>query len=231
MNVPVKIGPRYHAQLIQGSDEWLQMRCGMLTASEMSLALTPTLKLANNDKLRAHVWEITAQRITNYVEPRYVGDKMLRGRDDEIEARRLYHKNYFPVTEVGFATNDDLGFTIGYSPDGLVGDDGLIEAKSRDQKFQVETIARNAVPQEHILQCQTGLFVTKRKWLDFLSYSGGLPMAVIRVEPVAEYQEAIREASIQFEQSVQECMAKYHATLATKRFIPTERRVDQEMYI
>ena len=60
---------KYHDDLIQGSDEWHAARCGLLTASEVKLILTPTLKIANNDKTRAHVYEIAAQRITGYTEP------------------------------------------------------------------------------------------------------------------------------------------------------------------
>ena len=54
----------YHNDLIQGSDEWHAARCGLLTASEVKLILTPTLKIAANDKTRAHVWELLAQRLT-----------------------------------------------------------------------------------------------------------------------------------------------------------------------
>ncbi|MDZ7904624.1 MAG: hypothetical protein U5N55_01660 [Cypionkella sp.] len=82
----------YYPDVEQGSDEWLARRCGVLTASEVKLILTPTLKTANNEKTRAHVWELAAQRITQYVEPSYIGDDMLRGMDDEIKARELYSK-------------------------------------------------------------------------------------------------------------------------------------------
>lgn len=220
----------YHRDLIQGSDEWLQQRCGLLTASEMKLILTPTLKLANNDKTRAHVFEIAAQRITQYVEPHYVSDDMIRGHDDEIEARDLYSKHYAPVDQVGFITNCRLGFEIGCSPDGLVGDDGGIECKSRRQKFQVQTIAGRECPDDFIIQVQSELFVTERKWFDFISYSGGLPMAVIRVEPDPEYQQAIEAAAIEFEQRVNDVISDYRGSLAAVRHIPTERRVEQEMY-
>ena len=221
----------YHPEVTQGSDEWHAMRCGLLTASEMKLILTPTLKVANNDKTRAHVWELAAQRITRYVEPSYVGDDMLRGWEDEDLARAAYAKNYAPVTEVGFVTSDALGFTIGYSPDGLVGDDGLIEIKSRRQKFQIETIATGEVPADYMMQLQTGLLVTGRKWIDFISYSGGLPMVTIRVEPIAEFQEAIIAAATAFETQVVERMADYHAALLKARTVPTDRRVEQEMFV
>ena len=222
----------YHESVIQGSAEWLAMRAGLITASEMRLILTPTLKIASNDKERSHLFELLAQRITGYVEPRYIRDDMLRGHDDEIEARNLYAKTYAPVQEVGFITNDKFGFTIGYSPDGLVGTDGLIEAKSRRQKFQIETITADEIPSEHMLQLQTGLLVSERKWIDFISYSGGLPMWTKRVEPIAEYQDAIIDAAAKFEARLSENMAAYRDMLASDaRLIPTERRIEQEMFV
>lgn len=233
---PVGKGITYHNDLIQGSDEWHQVRCGLLTASEIKHILTPTLKVANNDKTRSHVWELAAQRISEYVEPSYIGDDMLRGWEDEITARDLYSKNFEPVTECGFVTNDKWGFTLGYSPDGLVGADGLIECKSRRQKFQIQTIVENyrdgAMPDDFKLQVQTGLLVTGRKWIDLVSFSGGLPMIPIRVEADAELQEAIIAAATDFEAKVSAAIADYHAAQgAGLRLVPTERRVETEMYI
>lgn len=222
----------YHPDLIQGTEAWLAARCGLLTASEMKLILTPTLKVASNDKERAHVWELAAQRITKYVEPSYIGDDMLRGMEDEIEARGLYHQHYAPVTEMGFITNDRWGFTIGASPDGLVGDDGLIECKSRRQKYQLETIATRAMPDDYWMQVQTLLLVSERAWCDFVSYSGGLPMVVLRVFPDEKTQAAIVEAAAKFEERVALRIAEYRDTLASDtRLIPTERRIEQEMHL
>ena len=218
---------KYHNDLIQGTDEWHAARCGRLTASEMKLILTPTLKVANNEKTRAHVWELAAQRITRYVEPQYIGDAMLRGHRDEILARDLYSQHYAPVTEVGFVTNDQWGFTLGYSPDGLVGDDGQIECKSRVQKYQVQTIAEDESPDEYMLQLQTGLLVTGRAWVDFISYSGGLPMFVKRVLPDAAMRAAIIDAAAAFEMTLAEKTADYNAGLAgMPAIIETERHVD-----
>ena len=222
----------YHNDLIQGSDEWLAARCGLITASEVKLILTPTLKVANNDKTRAHVFELLAQRISGYVEPQYVGDDMLRGWADEITARDLYSQHHAPVQEVGFVTNDEWGFTIGYSPDGLVGDDGLIEVKSRRQKYQIQTIATGEVPEEYVLQLQTGLLVTKRKWIDFISYSGGLPMFVQRVLPDRTIQAAIIAAATEFEMKIAENLAAYRVRVnGMSPLIETERTVEQEMMV
>lgn len=223
---------RYYPDLIQGSDEWLAARCGLLTASEMKLILTPSFKIANNDKTRAHIWELLAQRITGYVEPSYISDDMLRGKEDEIEARILYARHYAPVSDMGFVTNDDLGFTLGYSPDGFVADDGLIECKSRRQRFQIETIVDQGVPEEYQLQLQTGLLVTGRKWIDFVSYSGGLPMMTVRQFPHAEIQATILAAAAAFEARVSELHEQYRQASADwPRLIPTERRVEQEIVL
>ncbi|MDR3439851.1 YqaJ viral recombinase family protein [Telmatospirillum sp.] len=222
---------KYYHDLVQGSDEWFAARCGLLTASEIKLILTPTLRIASNDKERAHLYEILAQRISGYVEPSYVGDDMLRGHVDEVEARIKYNENFAPVQDVGFITNDQWGFTLGYSPDGVIGEDGLIECKSRRQKYQVETIIDGFAPPEYMMQIQTGLLVTGRKWLDFISYSSGLPMLTVRVLPNAEIQDAIITAATTFEAKIRDKLDQYNAALRSKmRLIPTERRIEQEMY-
>lgn len=235
MNAPAQIraaGPVYHDKLIQGSDEWLAARCGLLTASEMHKIITPTLKTADNKDTRAHVWELLFQRMTGFVEPAYVSDAMLRGQSDEIYARAAYEEHYAKVVEVGFITSDRFGFTIGYSPDGLVGDDGLIECKSRGGKYQVQTIAEREVPAEYMIQLQTGLLVSGRKWIDFISYSGGLPMFVKRVESDLDMQAAIVGAAAAFEQKLAEKEVEYRASLlGMSKLIPTERRTEMEMIL
>jgi len=226
----------YHRDLIQGSEEWHAARCGLLTASEVDRIITPTLKVAANAKTRAHLWELAAQRISNYVEPTYIGDAMLRGHEDEILARALYSANYAPVEEVGFVTNNKWGFTLGGSPDGIVGDDGMIECKSRCQKYQVQTIVEEwtgvaSIPEEYVLQVQTALLVTGRKWCDFISYSGGLPMVVVRTEADPKIQDAIIEAAAKFEARINEVVADFHAAVKARGYHPTERRIEQEMIV
>jgi hypothetical protein len=224
-------------ELIQGSDEWLAARCGLLTASEMHLIVTPTLKAASNDKERAHLYELLAQRITRYVEPRYVSDDMLRGQEDEIEALAVYAREYAPVEQVGFITNDKFGFVIGYSPDGLIGDDGQVECKSRAMKHQLRTIIEyvsgNTIDPDFMIQCQTGLLVSEREWCDLISYCGGLPMATVRVYPDTAIQTAIIDAATAFEKR----LAEKHDALermvegAKLRLVPTERKIEQEMFL
>lgn len=215
---------KIYEDLEQGSPEWLEARRGIITASEVGLLVTPTGKIANNEKVRTHQWELMAQRISGYVEPMYISDDMLRGIHDEVIARDLYSQHYVQVDEVGFITNDFDGVTIGYSPDGLVADDGLIEIKSRRQKYQVQTIATDEVPSEYMYQLQCGLLVTGREWIDFISYSAGLPMFVKRVYPDAEMQGTILDAAREFEINLGALMLLYEQN--ADRFIETDRNED-----
>jgi hypothetical protein len=222
-----------HADVEQGSDEWFAMRCGLLTASEMKLIITPAkLQYASNDKERAHLYELAAQRINKYVEPHYVSDDMLRGKTDEIEASQLYNKHYAPLETAGFVTNSKWGFTLGYSPDGLTVDGlGQIECKSRKQKFQLETINADEMPDDFKIQVQTGLLVTERSYCDFISYCGGMPMFVKRVYPDEAVQEAIVKAATTFHEKLEDQIATYKKRINKPgaKFLPTERKVYEEI--
>ena len=232
MNAPLAHHPKrglvIHGEMHQGSDEWLAARCGLLTASEMKLIVTPTLKQASNDKERTHLYELLAQRITKFVEPHYVGDDMLRGHEDEITAFDLYCEHFAEAERVGFITNDKWGFTLGYSPDGLVGTDGAIECKSRRQKYQVETFIKNVtadtVPDDYLIQVQTGLLVSEREWCDLVSFSGGLPLARIRAYADDAIQAAILSAAAAFEERLALAQEKYLDGLSKSKLIPTKRR-------
>lgn len=225
---------KIYDELLQGSDEWMAARCGLLTASEMKLIITPTdLKPAKNDKVKAHLYELTAQRITKFVEPHYINDDMMRGHEDEVEARILYEQHYAPVDDVGFITNDKWGFTLGCSPDGLVGKDGAIECKSRRQKYQMQTLLEGDVPAEHIIQVQTIMLVSERDWVDYISYSAGMPMVTLRVYPDTEMQCAILAAAEDFEDKIKANIKLYDKRISSSVFrtIPTERRKEEGIII
>jgi len=215
---------KYYSDIEQGSEAWHEARRGILTASQVSLLVTAkTLKVANNDKVRTHAYEMAAQRETGHVEESYQGYQMVRGHIEEILARDLYSENISQVTECGFVTAEIGGVTIGYSPDGLVGDDGLIEIKARIQKHQMKTITDDLVPADYMMQIQTGLLVTGREWLDFISYSNGMPLYVSRVFPDDEIQAKIIEAAVMFEDSVSTIQKKYQEAAAYMILAP---RVD-----
>lgn len=224
---------KYHTDLAQGSEAWHKARCGLLTASEMRHIITPKkLEYAKNDNSRTHLYELLAQRVTGYVEPSYINDDMLRGQEDEVEAIQHYQNNYAYVQSVGFITNDKWGFTLGYSPDALIGNDGVIEVKGRRQKYQAETIIKGQMPDEYMIQVQTGLLVSERKFCDFISYCGGMHMIVIRVEANPEIQDAIVEAAKTFHGWLDTLMDEYRSKLNDKalRLVATERRIVEEIF-
>lgn len=220
---------KVYEDLEQGTDEWLQARAGIVTASTVGqLITTKTVKPASNETSRALTAHLVAERITGYVEPTYVSADMERGNLSEPYARDLYGMHYAPVTEVGFMKLERKGFRLGYSPDGLVNDDGLIEIKSPRQKTHLATILADEVPPHYMAQCQAGLLVSGREWLDFVSYCGGLPLYRKRVYPLTQWQEAITQAVERFESEAAVMIAQFkHAT----RNAPKTERIDfdQEM--
>lgn len=170
--------------LIQGTDEWNDQRRGMVTASAVGQLLTAnTVKPASNDYSRSLTALLTAERITGHTEPTYMNDDMLRGVEDEPRAVDKYSEHYAPVTTTGFMVRTEDWGKLGFSPDGLVGDDGLIEVKSRRQKKQLTTILSGQVPAENMAQLQSGLLVSGRDWIDYVSFCGGMPLYVKRVYP------------------------------------------------
>ena len=209
-------------ELEQGTDEWLAARCGIVTASVVGQLITPkTIKPAANDYSRALTASLVAERITGHVEPVIPNRAMERGTLDEPYAREHYSEHYAPVEQVGFMVRDDYGFKIGFSPDGLVGDEGLIEIKSRDQKKQLATFLADEVPLENMAQIQAGLLVSGRAWCDYLSWCGGMPMFRKRVLPDDRWREAIISAVATFEANAFQMLAIYKD--ATDGLPPTER--------
>lgn len=170
-----------------------------------------TLTVADNDIARTITTVLAGERITGRTEDVPMTPAMWRGVEDEPFARDAYATHHAPVTEVGFVTLDlDDDTRIGYSPDGLVGDDGLIEIKSRAPKKQIETIIADEVPPENMAQLQVGLFVTGRAWIDYVSFAGGMPLYVKRVGPDPEWFAVIEKAARTFEADVADLLTRYH---------------------
>lgn len=222
-----------YEELEQGSDAWVKARCGLISASIMNDILTPTLKLASNDKTRAVVYDLACQRMTQYVEPQFWTDSMLRGVSDEVTARELYSEHIATVDEIGGMSRQfDFG-KVWYSPDGIVGDDGLIEVKSRRNGLHFKTVAEGDIPKEHILQLQAGLLVSGRKWIDYISICKGQPLFIKRVEPDTVYHDAILTACESVEKSIADVTEKYCNTIKAQTvLIETERAPEeQEIYL
>jgi hypothetical protein len=257
-----------YPELEQGSEEWLQARCGILTASvigqlvssrqptaletdcpecgaeangpclgkrspEPIKTLHPARAAAARELDRVITADVTsetalglimtlaAERITGFVEPTLQSRAMERGQLDEPYARDAYSTHHARVTELGFMVREFDGFRIGFSPDGLVGDEGLIEIKSRTQKIQLRTVLADEVPAENIAQLQTGLLVSGCDWIDYNSYCGGMKLWTKRVYPDPAWQAAIIDAANQAETIIANMVSDY--LTATAGMPDTER--------
>lgn len=211
----------YHWDILQGSDEWHKLRLGVVTASNINILVTPKGKPAKNEKMRNYAYEIAAQRELQFIEESYQSFDMVRGHLQEGIARDIYSDNYADVQECGFITLERAGIIIGCSPDGLVGDDGGIEIKSRLSKFQISTILKDEVPSEYMNQIQTFLMVSGRQWCDFVQYSNGMPLYVKRVKNDHERQDIIVDAIIEFEAEVEKIREEYREK--SKKLVKAER--------
>ena len=197
--------------LEQGSTEWLQARRGIVTASTIGQIITAkTIKPAMNDRSRGLFQTLIAERITGHVEPVHPNRAMTRGTLLEPEARRIYaEQTGQDVTEVGFARLDTDTYTLGSSPDGLVGETGGIEIKSPSAKVHVATVLSGAIPDYNRAQVQAFLHVTGREWCDFISYLPGEPLFIIRDYPDQRWQNTIQSAAEQFEETARNAIARY----------------------
>lgn len=263
-----------YAELEQGSQEWVEARCGMVTASTIGALITqksrdaltvacpkceaaafspcmsaarkvPTpiktvhderqaivagmprvLEVADGETSRGLTLQLAAERITGHVDYVHPSFDMQRGTDDEPFARDVYAANYAPVEQVGFMVRDFGSYRIGYSPDGLVGDHGLIEIKSRRPKEHLKTVLYGRPPLENMAQMMAGMLVSGREWCDYVSFSAGLPLWRTRVELEDRWVTAIHAAAETFEINVTNIVNNF--TVATQGLPMTERRATIE---
>lgn len=187
--------------------------------------LPPTYVPADNDTSRSLTLALAAERITAYSEETFTTRDMERGIFAEPFARDLYaeHCTTERVTEIGFAVRDFGDFKIGYSPDGLVGSNGLIEIKAPRQKGHLSTVVTDEIPAHYMAQLQTGLLVLERDWIDFVSYAGGMHLWPKRVTPDPAWRAAIIAAAEKAEREIREHMNTYQS--ATKG-LPLAPRID-----
>ena len=206
--------------LEQGSDEWLAARCGLLTASVIGRLITPKLQVADNDTSRGVIESLVAERITGRVEYVHPSFDMQRGTMDEPYARDLYAEQYAPVTEIGFAVRTINGHRLGASPDGLVGEFGGLEIKSRSPKLQLKTILTREIPAANLAQIHACMLVLDRGWWDYCSYAGGWPLHVIHVTRDPRWDAVIIDALTAFEDDAKSLISIYRRATAGSPVAP-----------
>ena len=166
--------------VVQGSPEWFAARCGIPSASNFDKIVTPTG--LPSKQAQKYLYQLAAERVTGRTEEGYTNAAMERGKETEAEARTLYEMlQDVKVSEVGVCYPDEKKQIVA-SPDGLVGADGLLEIKCPMAFASVGYILEGVLPSDYIPQIQGQLFVTGRKWVDFLSYYAGLKPLIVRVK-------------------------------------------------
>jgi len=172
----------------QYSSEWWQCRLGIPTAS----AFAAVLAKGEGKTRRKYMMTLIGEQVTGEGYDSYSNEHMERGKEMEIEARDLYaFRTNWVHTPVGFIRRTDEWGAAGCSPDSLVGDDGLVEIKTKLPHIQAEVLLADKVPSEHIAQCQGELWVSGRKWVDFVSYWPKMPLFIKRLYRDEAYIERL----------------------------------------
>jgi putative phage-type endonuclease len=169
----------------QGTPEWMAMRLGKVTASRITdvLAKVKTGEAVTREDYRT---ELVVQRLTNQPSEPFTNAAMEWGTEQEPMARIAYEAqaNVF-VEQVSFVEHPTIEW-FGCSPDGLVGEEGLIEIKCPSSKNHIKYLLGGKPPAKYVPQMQCQMAVTGRKWCDFVSYDPRLPedlqLFVVRLE-------------------------------------------------
>jgi putative phage-type endonuclease len=200
----------------QNSPEWLAARCGSLGASSISdmVSKTRTGWGASRFNLAAR---IVCERLTGTPQDSYTNAAMQWGHDTEPQARSMYEfmKN-ITVTQVGLVLHPSIDRSHA-SPDGLVGDDGLIEIKCPNTATHIETLLNEDVDGKYVKQMQWQMACCGRSWCDFVSFDPRLPaemqMFVQRVQRdndfIAELEREARLFLAEIDRTIETLSSKY----------------------
>ncbi len=200
----------------QRTEEWFRARVGKATASRIADVLAK-IKIGESASRKNYKMELVVQRLTGQPGESFTNAAMEWGTATEPQARMAYeaHTGSF-VEEKGFIDHPTIeGF--GCSPDGLVGDDGLIEIKCMNTANHVETIIEGKPPSRYIPQMQCQMAVTGRQWCDFVAFDPRLPedlqLLVVRVDRDQEYIDQMEVEVKQFLSEVNDLFNQLKARL------------------
>jgi len=187
-------------KIIQGSPEWLDVKRGKFSCSTLSDLFMAKSTKGYNDAINKIVFE----RLTGETPESYVNQDMKNGTEREPYARERYQMDTFnDVEQVGFI---EYNSWFGFSPDGLVGEDGLIEIKCPRFTTLIDFALTRKIPSQYMYQMQGGMFVSDRKWCDFIMWHPGLNIVIERVqrddEMIIEILSAISTSAVEVEKRI-----------------------------
>lgn len=158
----------------QGTAEWLALRVGRVTGSRVADVMAE-IKKGEAAARRNYRTELVVESLTGLTAEHYVSKEMEWGMINETFARAAYevHMDCI-VDDVGFAVHPTIE-RLGASPDGLVGDDGVLEIKCPATSTHLDYLLAGVVPPDYHAQMLTEMVCTGRKWCDFVSFDPRLP--------------------------------------------------------
>jgi len=178
----------------QGTEAWHNLRAGIPTASEFSKLVTSTGKVSKS--MSEYAMVLAAEKFAGKMVDGFTGNMYTeRGKELEDEARADYEMTMQqPVVEVGIVTNDLIQYAA--SPDGMVGENGMVEFKCKIAKEHIKTILyfekHGKAPTDYIAQTQGQMFVCERDWVDLMFYHPELPNLIIRQTPNPVFIETLK---------------------------------------
>lgn len=195
-----------HIDVPQGSDEWWQARLGIATASCFDRILTPA-KMAPSQQAYGYQLKLLGEWLRGKPDESFESDWMKRGLEIEQEARESYSFIMSAdVQQVGFCMDDDKRY--GASPDGLVGEDGILELKSPSPGVHVGYLLDDKIPTVYRVQCLGSLLVTQRPWIDFMSYHPDMPPLIVRMY-ASEVKDDLNK--------LHNALVAFHGTMETRK--------------
>lgn len=191
----------------QGTPEWFQARLGMPTASEFATVLAKGRDGGKSQGRKTYMLKLADELVTGEPMEAFTNSHMERGKEMEDEARLFYSFMHdCQPDRVGFVLHDSV--RTGCSPDSLVGDDGLLEIKTKLPHLLAECRLSGRFPAEHVAQCQGALWITGRQWIDLAVYWPKRPLLVVRAMRDEEYIARLAEAVNDFNYELEEIAAK-----------------------
>ncbi|MCA0338956.1 MAG: YqaJ viral recombinase family protein [Proteobacteria bacterium] len=160
--------------ILQGSPEWHALRCGKVTASRVADVIAQTSKGWGASRAN-YAAELIAERLTGVSADGFTNAAMQWGTDQEPNARMAYEFMHdVTVEQIAFVVHPSIP-DAGASPDGLVGESGMVEIKCPNTATHIDTLIKQTIPSKYITQMMWQMACTGRKWCDFVSYAPRLP--------------------------------------------------------